>query len=181
MTDQSEGKKGKIPLKRFLNDFRSPLTDAELRHRYQLTARNFVNLIKALLEQNLIGPEDLAWRREITVQRDRAKESEFLSGLYICPHCSHPHPSPFDVCPACGGETQDAFTTQELFQSIFTSSQVPTVVRDEEPPPVGDTQLLDPSELPGSKRQETEEKKEPKAKSSKRNSVRSFISKLKKK
>ena len=185
MTDQSDQKRGRVPLKSFLADFRSPLTDAELKEKYSLNARNFVSLIKALLDQNLVTPQDLIRRNEMTVQRDLAKESEFLSGLYICPHCSHPHPSPFRTCPACGGEAGDAFAAQELLQSIFTSSEVHEITTDREPPPVDDTQLLAPSELPGSGPKESEEqikdKEKEKGKSSARDAVRSFISKLKKK
>jgi hypothetical protein len=185
MTDQSDQKRGRVPLKSFLCDFRSPLTDAELREKYSLSVRNFVSLIKALLERNLVTPQDLARRNEMTVQRDLAKESEFLSGLYICPHCSHPHPSPFRTCPACGRETGDAFAAQELLQSIFGSPGDHEVATDGEILSADEPQLLDTSELSGSRPEETEkqsqDKEKEKSKSSARDAVRSFISKLKKK
>ena len=193
MTDQPQSKMGKIPLKDFLNDFRSTVTDAELKEKYQLSTRNLVSLIKALLEKGLVTAEDLAWRKNMAVQRDLAKQSEFLSGLYICPHCSHPHPKPFRVCPACGADTGDAFADQEMLQSIFSTEVREAIsdAEDEEPPPVDETQLLDVSELPGSQArehgQETVNKRNPKPKEppknkpSARNTVRSLISKLKKK
>ncbi len=95
-----------VPLKKFLADYRSLLDDRELMEKYGLSARSFVNLIKALVQKNLITSRDLAKRRELAVQRDLVKESQFLSSLYICPHCSHPSPNPFSVCPACGTDTQ---------------------------------------------------------------------------
>lgn len=183
MDDISDHKKGKVPLKNFLEDFRSPRTDAELRNKYDLSARNFVNLIKALLSQNLITPEDLTWRRQMAVQRDLAKESEFLSGLYICPHCNHPHPKPFKVCPACEGEAGDAFEAQEMLDAIFSTSGKHALVEEKEVQDVAETQELDASELPFSSNRalESDEESEQEDKPSTLDSFRSIISKLKKK
>jgi len=179
MTEHFDQKKGKVPLKNFLADFRSPLTDAELRQKYDLSARSFVSLIKALLSQEMVTAQDLAWRKEMTVQRDLAKESEFLAGLYICPHCSHPHPKPFAVCPACGVDTGDAFAEQELLSSILASSGDVNLEKDEKVPDIAETQLLDTSELPGSYGEADDEAQ--KGKPSALDSFRSIISKLKKK
>ena len=52
--------------------------------RYGLSARSFVNLVTTLMKKNLITKKDLDKRKEIAVQRDLAKESQFLSSLYIC-------------------------------------------------------------------------------------------------
>ncbi|MBM3303355.1 MAG: zinc ribbon domain-containing protein [Deltaproteobacteria bacterium] len=185
MTDQIEQKTAKVPLKSFLADLRSPLTDAELIQKYDLSARSFLSLIKALLTQNLITAQDLAWRKEMAVQRDLAKESEFLAGLYICPHCSHPHPKPFAICPACGGDTGDSFAEQELLSSILSSSGNHVLNREEARPDVAETQLLDSSELPVPGREppraEEEDLEDLKTKPSTLDSFRSIISKLKKK
>lgn len=105
MSEDGQGT-GKIPLKKFLADFRSATTDQELRDKYELSARSFVSLIKALLAKEIISQADLTRRREMAVQRDLQKESHFLSGLYICPNCSHPHPAPFQACPACGFQVE---------------------------------------------------------------------------
>jgi hypothetical protein len=182
MAEQIGQTKAKIRLKSFLADFRSPLTDAELKEKYHLSARTLVSLIRALLEKNFITAEDLAWRREMAVQRDLAKESEFLAGLYICPHCSHPHPRPFTTCPACGGDTGDVFAEQELLTSILTSPSDDTLTYEEEQPDVLETQLLETMELPVSPK-ETDSPAEQATivKPSTFQSFRSIISKLKKK
>ena len=130
MPDQEQQKTGKIPLKSFLADFRSSLTDAELRQKYRLSARAFISLIRALLNKGLITAGDLARRKELAVQRDLEKESEFLSGLYICPNCSHPHPSPFGRCPACGAEPGDAFAAKELLNPVISTTGTHFLVDD---------------------------------------------------
>ena len=88
--------------------------------RYGLSARSFVNLVTALMKKNLITKKDLDNRKEIAVQRDLAKESQFLSSLYICRNCSHPSPSPFEKCPACGAEASTS-REEEAYPSITTS------------------------------------------------------------
>gem|GEM_PF-707979 len=203
MVDRPEQPRGTVPLNSFLADFRSPVTDQELRENYGLSARAFVSLIKALLGRNLITPEDLAWRREMAVERDLAKESQFLSGLFMCPNCSHPSPVPFEVCPACGAKVSDFNQTQDSIDLVSPSgghayvgdSQcVDPPSKTEVPPvsrragrldPVRNTQGVAPHEEPVPGDEPSEErageekrlKKEPSA----LESVRSLLSRLKKK
>jgi len=102
MSDPNGQKRGKVPLKRFLQDLRTDQTDQELMHKYDLSAQAYVSLIKALLQKKYISQQDLARRKEINVKRDLVRESQFLATLCICPQCGHPHPEPFETCPACG-------------------------------------------------------------------------------
>ncbi len=132
MTDPTQDSPGKVPLKPFLADFRSTLTDHELREKYDLSAVGFVSLIKALLAQNLITTGDLAKRREMAVQRDLAKQSKFLSGLSICPHCSHPSPHPFKKCPACGADASGPASQEESEDNVPTSGDYAYVGADGE-------------------------------------------------
>lgn len=119
--EKSEQARLKVPLSSFLADFSSRLSDQELRDKYDLSAKAFVSLIKALLVKNVISPLDLEKRKEMAVRRDLAKESQFLSGLYICPNCSHPHPSPFARCPACGAVPAEVAPSQEVMENLSTS------------------------------------------------------------
>ncbi|MBI5250770.1 MAG: hypothetical protein HY912_14865 [Desulfomonile tiedjei] len=121
MADNIEQNRGKVPLKDFLADFRSHFTDHELREKYELSAKAFVSLIKALLAKSVITAADLEKRKVMAVQRDLAKESEFLSGLFICPNCSHPHPKPFERCPACGADPADFMPRQEILDPLSAS------------------------------------------------------------
>lgn len=107
MNEPTGQKRGKVPLKPFLKDVRSNLTDQELMRKYELSVQAFVSLIKALLQKKYITQQDLAKRKEINVRRDLARESQFLATLCICPKCGHPHPEPFEVCPACGAQVED--------------------------------------------------------------------------
>ncbi len=121
MAENNQDQRRKIPLKRFLADFRSPLDDRELMQRYGLSARSFVNLVTTLMQKNLLDKRDLDKRKEIAVQRDLARESQFLSSLYICPNCSHPSPTPFERCPACGSAPDPATQQEEVYPPITTS------------------------------------------------------------
>jgi hypothetical protein len=132
MTDPTQDSPGKVPLKPFLADFRSTLTDHELREKYGLSAVGFVSLIKALLAQKLINTEDLAKRREMAVQRDLAKQSKFLSGLTICPNCSHPSPHPFKKCPACGADAPGPASQEDSMDNVPTSGDYAYVGADGE-------------------------------------------------
>lgn len=172
-----------IPLKKFLADYRSLLDDRELMEKYGLSARSFVNLIKALMQKNLITSRDLAKRRELAVQRDLVRESQFLSSLYICPNCSHPSPNPFDVCPACGTDTRAHPAAGSM------SGGIETVGNNVYMPP---TQVLEATENPDCEEVEatiSEDDQETASDamtggrdgSSALGSVRSFFSKLKKK
>jgi len=123
MNDPTVQKRGKVPLKRFLQDLRSNLTDQELMREYGLGAQAFVSLIKALLQKKYITQQDLARRKEINVKRDLARESQFLATLCICPNCGHPHPEPFDVCPACGVRVEDLVQAEDVLVATTTFAE----------------------------------------------------------
>lgn len=120
MADQDESKTAKVPLKQFLADFRSSAADHELRSKYKLSPRGFVSLIKALLDKQVITPADLAKRKELQAQRQHQLESQFLSTLYLCPACNHPHPLPFEVCPACGADVHEYRADTETLDGLTT-------------------------------------------------------------
>lgn len=174
MSDVTQETRTKIPLTRFLKDFRSRLTDHELKEKYGLSARSFVSLIKALLARNIINPDDLSRRREIAVQRDLAKESQFLSGLYICPNCSHPHPERFTQCPACGIKIEDLMPERATRDPLTTTGShfyVDDDLDDVEEPAADEEQ----TEVKGGKQRAAEEKP------SSMGQIRSLLSRLKNK
>jgi hypothetical protein len=188
MTEPIDPKRRKVPLRAFLNDFRSTLRDQELKEKYDLSARAYVSLVKALLANQVITPADLARRKEVAVQRDLVKESQFLAGLFICPNCSHPHPQPFAKCPACGANPDDFRPPSEVIDSFASTSGQISVEEDEtdlevevEEEVKGVRQVLDahPGKSPVS---DEKSKPEAKGKTSALRSVRSFFgTKFKKK
>jgi hypothetical protein len=121
MTEPTNGRRGKVPLREFLGDFRSSMSDQDLKAKYNLTAHAFVSLVKALLAKQIISPDDLATRKEMAVQRDLARESQFLAGLFICPNCSHPDPVPFKRCPACGADVDEIPSPDDVLSSVTPS------------------------------------------------------------
>jgi hypothetical protein len=184
MAENTEKPRAKVPIREFLSDFRSALTDRELREKYKLSARGFVSLIKALLAQEIISSVDLAKRREMSVKRDLARESEFLAGLYICRNCSHPSPIPFDRCPACGANASSAASRE--VNSIITPTENHVLVEESPGSVTQETEVISESDI----EEETPEESvgEPykrgartEDKSSAVGSIRSLFSKLKKK
>ncbi len=157
-----------------------------------------MSLIKALVARNVVTPADLEKRREMAVQRDLAKESQFLSGLYICPNCSHPHPRPFEQCPACGADLAEA-TQQIPLQDMVTTTGSHFYLEDNlfsnaekepEAPSVRETQLLavqtdefPPTELLAAIEEDLEDKEPPKKDGPQGalGQIKSLFSRLKKK
>lgn len=172
MAENNQDQRQKIPLKRFLADFRSTLDDRELMQRYGLSARSFVNLITTLMKKSLLTKSDLDQRKEVAVQRDLARETQFLSSLYICPNCSHPSPSPFDRCPACGSELNSATQQEEAYPPITTSEGHAYV------PPTSVLEEVEVEEI--TETEENGHEQENTRKPSAINSVRSFFSRKEK-
>ena len=162
MTDPTQDSPGKVPLKPFLADFRSTLTDHELREKYGLSAVGFVSLIKALLAQKLITTDDLAKRRELAVQRDLAKQSKFLSGLSICPNCSHPSPHPFEKCPACGADASGPASQEESLDNVPSSGDYAYVGADGEDVEVELVEEIDEKPIKEASRSEQKKGSSPK-------------------
>lgn len=196
MTDPTDAKRGKVPLREFLEDFRSAMSDQELKAKYDLSAQAFVSLIKALLAKELVSPDDLAMRKEMAVQRDLARESQFLAGLYICENCSHLSPTPFQRCPACGAvpgensltkEEADPVTPTGRHIYVGTSSMAgghKEVLVDEEPEAVEVVEVIS-QDTRSSRANATDgteaAEREPTEKRSGLKSVRSFLTKTFKK
>jgi hypothetical protein len=132
MTEDGSRERGRVPLKSFLSDFRSAMPDQELREKYELSPRAFLSLIKALLDRKVISSKDLERRKEISIQRDQAKEAAFLANLYICPYCGHPSPLPFEQCPACETDVKDVLGAQNILSSETVVTEEHAYVQEAE-------------------------------------------------
>ncbi len=153
MSESDTGKQGrKISVKDFLADFREGLSDANLRDKYRLTAQNFVRLLKELASKKLINAEDLEKRRRQSVQQAKAKELEFLAGLYICPKCGHPSTQTFKICPACEIHVDEYLSGQTALTALSetgTNFYVEEAAADDIIPPLeSEENLRDTIELP---------------------------------
>jgi len=179
MSGQTDEKRGKVPLKPFLEDFRGNVPDRELMKKYELSPQAFVRLVKTLFAKKIVTPADLTRRKEASVQRDLAKESEFLSGLFICPNCGHPHPMPFEICPACGTNITEFMPDENVGDSL-TTTHAHIYVDDSGEQKIEEPEGFDESEDVLEPEPNGDEAKQGKASPLK--SVRSFFSgKLKKK
>lgn len=179
MPEDPSPKKDRIPIKSFLADFGTGLSDQELMDKYELSARSFIKLIQALLEKEVISEAELDRRRQQAVERDLKRESEFIAGLYICPSCGHPHPTPFEECPACGASAEPTDTFDEL-STTEISREVAAFERQNVNPPQPDPQptLEDSEKEPVSEEPEAPEKDH----GSRLGALKSFLSeKLRKK
>lgn len=121
MAEQTQDKRARIPLKRFLADYKSGVPDREVMQKYDLSARSLISLIKTLMEKEILSPEDLAQRKQMTEQMELVKERQFLKGLFICPKCGHPHPQQFEVCPACEARLEDYAAPERVAEDVTTT------------------------------------------------------------
>jgi hypothetical protein len=99
------------------------MSDHGLREKYNLTAVSYVRLMQVLLEREVITEKDLEIRREAAVQKDLERQSKFISGLFLCPACSHPSPTRFEVCPACEERVED-YTHEDDMSTTLIDRQV---------------------------------------------------------
>jgi hypothetical protein len=192
MTDQKQTQE-KISIKEFVHDFKNAVPDQALKDKYRLSAKGFVALVKKLLEKGILVQGDLTRRKEVAAQRDLAKEAQFLQGLYICPQCGHPHPVPFEECPACGAKVADFKPAQDVLDNLsLTTSGSHIYLEDESHiKEAGDTDTRQAvtteekqaAESASAKNQDTKPKdqdKKNKSKGSAVSSIRSFFSRKKK-
>ncbi len=121
MADSTQETRAKIPLKGFLADYKSGLPDRAVMQKYGLSARSLISLIKTLVEKKVLDANDLARRKQMTEQVELVKEQQFLKGLFICPHCGHPHPQQFDICPACGAHPADYHQPEQIVEDVTTT------------------------------------------------------------
>jgi hypothetical protein len=121
MAEQTQETRAKIPLKRFLADYKAGVPDREVMQKYGLSARSLISLIKTLMDKNVLSPDDLARRKQMTEQVELVKEQQFLKGLFICPKCGHPHPQQFDVCPACEAKLDDYAEPERVVEDVTTT------------------------------------------------------------
>lgn len=121
---QGTGEKGKkIPLKSFLADYRSSMADAELMQKYGLTVTSFINLIKVLTQKNMLTAADRELRKRLVAEKELEKESTFLKSLFLCVACGHPHPTRFDICPACGADQSEFAQPEDTADRISTTGE----------------------------------------------------------
>jgi hypothetical protein len=121
MADPNQETRAKIPLKRFLADYKAGIPDREVMQKYGLSARSLISLIKTLVEKKVLDADDLTRRKAMTEQVELVKEQKFLQGLFICPNCGHPHPQQFDICPACGANPADYGQPEQVVEDVTTT------------------------------------------------------------
>jgi serine/threonine protein kinase len=91
-----------LNVEQFVDDYRRGVKDRDLLTRYAITAQEMIKIIKKLIQGGQITKEDYFGRTRRIEELETRQEKDFLQSLHHCPVCSHIHPTPFKVCPACG-------------------------------------------------------------------------------
>ncbi|GEM_PF-1879021 len=180
MPGQSNVHGGKIPLKSFLADFRADMSDQKLRKKYKLDAGSYVKLIQVLLDRNVIKGPELTERRRKSVEKDLQKESEFISGLFICSACSHPASERFDICPACGTVQADFERKDEEIGGLSMSTMAISMEIDQYEEEEAEVEVIDGPQEPEETATSEEKSAEDGPRRSRFGSLRSFLPKKKK-
>ena len=94
----------KLDVEQFARDYRVGVKDRDLIAKYKLTAKEMVSVVKKLINDGQITREDYFSRNRRIEELETRQEKDFLKSLHHCPVCSHVHPTPFTVCPACGAD-----------------------------------------------------------------------------
>ena len=101
-----------LDIQEFVKDYCLPLSDRDLINKYQISAKELIPLIRKLVIDGFITKEHHQERTRKMKQREAVQEKSFLKSLYHCPLCNHIHPTPFEVCPACGTSIADPRKSQ---------------------------------------------------------------------
>lgn len=94
----------KLNIQEFIKDYCCGLKDKALLAKHNISPKEFVGVVRKLIGEGLITKEQYFERNRKIQELEAQEEKEFLKSLYHCPVCGHIHPTPFEVCPACGTE-----------------------------------------------------------------------------
>jgi len=96
---------GNLNIAEFVKDYCAGITDTALRAKYGLNAVELLQLVKQLVSEGTVTRAQYRERRQKIEELHSGEEKDFLKSLYVCPVCSHMHPTRFIRCPACGHDS----------------------------------------------------------------------------
>jgi hypothetical protein len=94
----------RLNIAEFVADYCGGLKDRDLIAKHELTAKEMIQLVKRLIKEGQITRQDYFDRNRKIEELETLQEKDFIKSLHHCPVCSHIHPTPFTVCPACGAD-----------------------------------------------------------------------------
>ncbi len=94
----------RLDVEEFVRDYCLGIKDKDMLTKHKLSPRDFLVVIRNLMGRGLLTKQDYFDRNARIEELEARQEKEFIKSLYHCPVCSHIHPEPFKVCPACGVE-----------------------------------------------------------------------------
>jgi hypothetical protein len=92
----------KLDIQEFVTDYCRGVKDKDLLAKHHINPKELLGIVRKLINEGLITKEQYFDRNKMIGELEAREEKNFLKSLYHCPVCSHIHPAPFTVCPACG-------------------------------------------------------------------------------
>ncbi len=97
----------KLDVDEFIYDYCNGVKDRDILVKYKISPKDLLAIVKKLMSQGLITRDEYFNRNKKIEELECRQEKEFLKSLFHCPICSHIHPTPFTVCPACGADVSE--------------------------------------------------------------------------
>ncbi len=94
----------KLDIQEFVRDYCNGVKDKDLLARHHVNPKELMGIVRKLINDGFITKEQYFDRNRVIHELEAREEKNFLKSLYHCPVCSHIHPSPFTICPACGAD-----------------------------------------------------------------------------
>ena len=98
----------KLDIQEFVRDYCKGVKDKDLLARHHVNPKELMGIVRKLINDGFITKEQYFDRNRVIHELEAREEKNFLKSLYHCPVCSHIHPSPFTICPACGADITKA-------------------------------------------------------------------------
>lgn len=114
----------KLDIEGFVTDYCRGVKDKDLLARHNINPKELIGIVRKLINDGFITKEQYFDRNRLIHELEAREEKDFLKSLYHCPVCSHIHPSPFTICPACGTDvTKETKSDDEKGQPQQEPSQ----------------------------------------------------------
>lgn len=92
----------KLDIEEFVDDYSRGVKDKDLLTKHHINPKELIGIVRKLINEGFISKEQYFDRNRRIQELEAREERDFLKSLYHCPVCSHIHPAPFTICPACG-------------------------------------------------------------------------------
>lgn len=104
----------KLDIEEFVVDYSRGVKDKDLLTKHHINPKELIGIVRKLINEGFISKEQYFDRNRRIQELEAREERDFLKSLYHCPVCSHIHPAPFTICPACGTDiTKESLSAED--------------------------------------------------------------------